>query len=155
MKHGLLVTLPVLMAFGVPPALDSQQGGPVLATAEVIAFVGVTDATRAKTFYQDKLGLRFASEEPGHALVFDAGGTMLRVSVVREVPPARYTVLGWKVGDVGAAVDALVAKGVTFERFPGFTQDARGVWTTPDGTRIAWFKDPDGNLLSLTQFARK
>ena len=78
---------------------------------------------------------------------------MLRVSLVKEVSLARYTVLGWKVKDIGVAVDGLVAKGAAFERFPGFTQDERGVWTAPEGTRAAWFKDPDGNMLSLTQFS--
>ena len=124
----------------------------MLTTAEVIAFVGTTDAGRAKAFYQDKLGLRLVSEEPSHALVFDAGGTMLRVSVVPEVPAVPYTVLGWKVDDIGTAVESLVSKGVRFERFPGFSQDARGVWTALDGTGVAWFRDPDGNTLSLTQF---
>jgi hypothetical protein len=78
---------------------------------------------------------------------------MLRVSLVKEVSLARYTAPGWKVKDIGVAVDGLVAKGVAFERFAGFTQDERGVWTAPDGTRVAWLKDPDGNVLSLTQFS--
>jgi len=124
----------------------------MLADAEIIAFVGATDGSRAKRFYADPLGLRLVTEEPSHALVFDAGGTMLRVSLVPAVPPARFTVLGWRVKDIGATVDGLVAKGIAFERFPGFEQDERGVWTTPDGAKVAWFKDPDGNMLSLTQF---
>ncbi len=129
----------------------SQGGTPLLTGAEVIAFVGVTDAERAKAFYRDKLGLRLTSEEPSRALVFDAGGTTLLASLVEAVPPATYTVLGWVVENIGAAIDGLVAKGVAFERLQDFVQDERGVWTAPDGTRVAWFKDPDGNMLSLTQ----
>ena len=150
-----LTTITAGLALGSAAELTSAgekpKGGGVLAVADVIAFVGTTDPARARGFYQDRLGLRLISEEP-QALVFDAGGTMLRVSTAREVPPARYTVLGWKVRDIGAAIDALVLKGVSFERFPGFNQDERGVWTSPDGARVAWFKDPDGNMLSLTQF---
>ncbi len=145
---GALI-LVVSVALG---AAESGQAGDMLTDTEIIAFVGATDAERAKTFYQDKLGLRLVGEEPGHALVFRSGATMLRVSLVPEVPSARYTVLGWRVEDIEKAVDGLVAKGVVFERFPGFNQDQSGVWTTPDGARIAWFRDPDGNMLSLTQF---
>lgn len=150
-----LVAMPILLTFAAAVTSGRQEGGAVLTTAEVIAFVGVTDAARAKAFYRDALGLRLVGEEAEHALVFDAGGTMLRVSVVQEVPLAPYTVLGWRVGDIGAVVHGLASKGLTFERFPGFTQDARGIWSAPDGTRIAWFKDPDGNMLSLTQFAAR
>lgn len=131
--------------------LQSRGATPLLTTAEVIAFVGVTDAERAKAFYRDKLGLRLTSEEPSRALVFDAGGTTLLASLVEAVPPASYTVLGWMVENIGKAVDELMAKGISFERFQDFAQDDRGVWTGPDGTRVAWFKDPDGNMLSLTQ----
>jgi catechol 2,3-dioxygenase-like lactoylglutathione lyase family enzyme len=153
MRRHWVMTVVVLTASLSPARAESKEGGSVLANADVVAFIGATDPTRAKGFYQDKLGLRLASEEPSHALVFDAGGTMLRVSLVKEVSLARYTVLGWKVKDIGVAVDGLVAKGVAFERFAGFTQDERGVWTAPDGTRVAWLKDPDGNVLSLTQFS--
>jgi catechol 2,3-dioxygenase-like lactoylglutathione lyase family enzyme len=130
---------------------ETKAGAP-LGSAAVIAFVGVTDAARAKAFYADILGLRFVNEEPSHALVFDANGTMLRVSIVPQVAPARYTVLGWRVTDIAATIEALAGKGVRFERFPSFGQDERGIWTAPDGTRVAWFKDPDGNVLSVTQF---
>jgi len=86
--------------------------------------------------------------------VFDANGTMLRVQKVREVVPAGYTILGWDVDDVGATVGKLSKEGVGFERYDGLPQDEKGIWTTPDGSRVAWFKDPDGNTLSLTQFAK-
>lgn len=153
MTRRPILMLPILIvSMAASVAAEAGQGGDVLTSADMIAFVGTTDAERAKVFYQDKLGLRLVTEEPSHALVFDAGGTMLRVSVVAEVPPVPYTVLGWRVGDIAAAVESLVSQGVVLERFPGFTQDSQGVWTAPDGTRVAWFKDPDGNMLSLTQF---
>lgn len=116
-----------------------------------IAFVATTDAVRARAFYEGVLGLPFVSDEP-FALVFDANGIMLRVFKVTHLAPAGHTVLGWSVAQIDATVDALAARGVTFERYPRMEQDARGVWTSPSGARVAWFKDPDGNVLSLTQF---
>ena len=124
----------------------------MLNTADIIAFIGATDAARTRQFYGDKLGLDLIREEPGHALVFQAGATILRVSLVQELPGAQFTVLGWKVKDIEKTVDELAGRGVVFQHFPGFTQDEKGIWTTVDGARVAWFKDPDGNLLSLTQF---
>lgn len=117
-----------------------------------MAFVGVRDPDRAKSFYRNTLGLPLVSDELPFALVFDVQGTMLRVTVVPEVLPASYTVLGWQVSDVVAAVKSLQQAGVSFQRYPGVIQDALGIWTSPSGARIAWFKDPDGNVLSLTQF---
>jgi catechol 2,3-dioxygenase-like lactoylglutathione lyase family enzyme len=90
------------------------------------------------------------ADEP-FALVFDANGVMLRVQKVAALAPASHTVLGWNVPDVRAAVEALAAKGVVFERFDGMPQDAFAIWTSAGGSSIVWFKDPDGNLLSLTQ----
>jgi hypothetical protein len=83
--------------------------------------------------------------------VFDLQGIQLRVTRVEELTPSPHTVLGWDVGDVPAAVKQLAAKGVTFEHYEGFGQDADGIWSAPDGTKVAWFKDPDGNLLSVSQ----
>lgn len=117
----------------------------------LIAFVAATDLRRARAFYEGMLGLRIIGEEP-FALVLDVDGTMLRVSRVEKVSIAPYTVLGWTVDDMNAAIDDLTQRGVVFERFERFPQDERGVWTAGDGTRVAWFRDPDGNLLSLTQF---
>jgi hypothetical protein len=91
------------------------------------------------------------SEDP-FALVFDAHGTMLRVTNVAEVAAAQYTVLGWEVPNILAATKDLSAAGVKFERYPGLPQDELGIWTAPSGAKVAWFKDPDGNTLSLTQF---
>ena len=85
-------------------------------------------------------------------MVFDANGTMLRVQKVQELLPARHAVLGWDVRDIRAEIEALTKKGVRFERFDGLPQDELGIWTSPAGGKIAWFKDPDGNTLSLTQF---
>ncbi len=117
--------------------------------SDVIAFIATVHADRAKSFYADTLGLRLVADEP-FALVFDANGTAVRIAKVESFSPAQHTVMGWRVDDIDTTVDGLVAKGVTFERFPGMDQDERGVWQSPGGTRIAWFKDPDGNTLSLT-----
>ena len=118
---------------------------------EVIAFTATTDAPRALAFYRDVLGLRLVSDEQW-AIVFDAAGTMLRIQKAPQHTPAPHTALGWKVADIAATMAALRERGVTFEQYPWMQQDAAGVWSTPDGARIAWFKDPDGNVLSLTQF---
>ncbi|HVY92479.1 MAG TPA: VOC family protein [Bryobacteraceae bacterium] len=123
----------------------------MLKNAKIMAFTGTRDAARAKTFYRDQLGLTLV-EENSFALVFDAGGTMLRVTNVPELTPAQFTVLGWEVPDITGAVRDLAAKGVAFSRYPGMVQDSDGVWTSPAGARVAWFSDPDGNILSLTQF---
>jgi predicted enzyme related to lactoylglutathione lyase len=124
----------------------------MLGDAAVIAFVATTSAEHARTFYAEALGLRLRSED-GFALVFEAHGTMLRVQKVAAVQPPPYTVLGWEVADIAHAVQALSQRGVSFERVPGLEQDELGIWTTPDGSRVAWFKDPEGHVLSLTQFA--
>jgi catechol 2,3-dioxygenase-like lactoylglutathione lyase family enzyme len=123
----------------------------MLQNADVMTFVGTRDAERAKRFYRDKLGLKLV-EENSFALVFDSNGIMLRVTNVPEMNPAKYTVLGWQVPDIAASVRELVAVGVEFARYPGMGQDKDGIWDSPSGARIAWFQDPDGNTLSLTQF---
>lgn len=125
----------------------------MLGSARVMAFVATKDAARAISFYRDVLGLRLVADEP-YAVVFDAGGTMLRIQKVRKPVIVPYTALGWDVADIRAVVAELVARGVRPERISGMPQDADGVWTTPSGEQIAWFKDPDGHTLSLTQFAR-
>ena len=116
-----------------------------------MAFVATTDAARARAFYVDLLGLRLVADEP-FALVLDSGGVAVRVQKVRRIAPSPYTVLGWSVPDIGAAMERLRASGVRFESFGLPGQDEAGLWTAGDGTRVAWFKDPDGNVLSLTQF---
>jgi len=115
-----------------------------------MAFGATGDAAVARKFYEDVLGLRFI-EEHQWAIVFDAHGTMLRIQKVRDHEPQPFTMLGWTVPDAGAAVTELAARGVRFESFGLPGQDERGIWAAPDGARVAWFKDPDGNVLSLTQ----
>jgi len=117
-----------------------------------MAFSATADAARATEFYRDKLGLKLVSDE-GFAVVFDAGGTMLRLQKVQEVLGGKYTALGWEVPDIAAKVDELAAAGVKFEVYGLPGQDENGIWTPPGSTtKVAWFKDPDGNILSLTQF---
>ena len=126
----------------------------ILGGSGVIAFAPTTDPARARAFYEGVLGLRLAVDEKPFALVFDMGGTMLRVTTVQELRPQPFTILGWRVAEIEATVDGLVEAGVKFERYPGMNDaDPRGIWNSPGGARIAWFKDPDGNVLSLTEFA--
>jgi catechol 2,3-dioxygenase-like lactoylglutathione lyase family enzyme len=122
-----------------------------LAGQPLTAFVGASDAERARRFYGDVLGLPLVSDELPLALVFDCHGTALRVTMVERVAPAGYTVLGWRVPDITATVTALRDAGVRFERYPGMQQDALGIWTSPSGAQVAWFRDPDGNTLSVSQ----
>jgi catechol 2,3-dioxygenase-like lactoylglutathione lyase family enzyme len=123
----------------------------MLASCEIVAFVATTDAVKAREFYESALGLGLIADEPP-ALVFDANGTMLRIAKVREFTPAPFTVLGWKVPDIRKTMTELRTKGVEFQRYPGLNQDELGVWKSPSGAQVTWFKDPDGNTLSLTQF---
>lgn len=122
----------------------------MLESADLIAFAATSDVPRARAFYQDTLGLELVRDD-GFALVFDAHGTMLRVTQVGEVIVAPYTVLGWEVADAASAVTGLRGLGVQFERYDGVEQDEQGIWTAPGGDLVAWFKDPDGNTLSVTQ----
>ncbi|HEX9248148.1 MAG TPA: VOC family protein [Gemmatimonadaceae bacterium] len=125
----------------------------MLASMDVIAFVPTRNPEKAREFFETTLGLRFVSDDQ-FALVFDANGVMVRVvdvSGVADYKPAPFTILGWSVSNVGKTVKDLQRKGVKFERFPGMEQDQLGVWSSPSGAKVAWFKDPDGNVLSLTE----
>jgi catechol 2,3-dioxygenase-like lactoylglutathione lyase family enzyme len=122
-----------------------------LSSLDVMAFVATKEPAQARQFYEGVLGLRLVADEQ-FALVFDANGTMLRVAKVQELTPARHTVLGWVVPDIAGAITELGRKGVTFERYRGLKQDELGICTFPNGAKVAWFKDTDGNTLSLTQF---
>jgi catechol 2,3-dioxygenase-like lactoylglutathione lyase family enzyme len=122
----------------------------MLATSAPVAFVSTTDPARARTFYEGTLGLPLVADE-AFALVFDLAGTPLRVTRVDRLDPQPFTVLGWRVSDVTAVVRELGDRGVAFERYPGLEQDPDGIWASPSGTRIAWFRDPDGNTLSVSQ----
>ena len=122
----------------------------MLASSSIVAFVATTDPSRAKAFYRDVLGLLLISEDE-YALVFDAHGTMLRVAIVGEIVLAPYTVLGWQVDDIDATARGLAAKGIKFERYAWMEQNDLGIWSAPSGAKVAWFKDRDGNLLSVSQ----
>jgi len=126
---------------------------PLPASSKLVAFVATQNMAAAKEFYAGRLGLPLVSEDD-FALVFDAFGTMLRVTAAQNTTPAPYTVLGWEVADIAGAVHALAESGVEFERYPGMGLDELGIWTAPGGSaRVAWFKDPDGNVLSVSQHA--
>lgn len=122
----------------------------MLNNEKIVAFVGVSNADKARAFYRDTLGLTMVHED-GFALVFDVAGIMLRVTPVGEVRPQPYTVLGWQVQDATATVRAMAAAGVKLERYPHVPQDEDGIWTAPGGAKVAWFRDPDGNILSVSQ----
>lgn len=124
----------------------------ILSSDKLIAFAATTNSAAAKLFYSETLGLSFVEESP-FALVYEVKGTMLRVQKVDRIASSGYTTLGWEVGDISSTVERLMKKGVHFEKYPGLDQDDSGIWTTPDGAYVAWFKDPDGNILSLTQFS--
>jgi catechol 2,3-dioxygenase-like lactoylglutathione lyase family enzyme len=124
----------------------------MLADAGFIGFIAVRNLATARSFYEGTLGLRVVDDTP-FALVLDAGGTMLRVTPVPELVTRPFTIAGWQVPDIDAAVRALAGRGVEFTRYDAMAQDDLGVWTTPGGDRVAWFTDPDGNTLSLTAFA--
>ena len=147
----MLRTRLVSIAFclGFLAALHAQNPA-ALASQKLKAFVANRDAAKAKAFYGDTLGLRLIGQDPG-ALVFDANGTRLRVQIVPEVAVGKYTALGWEVTDIVATVKALKKSGVKLEMIQGIKQDELGIWTAHDGTRVAWFKDPDGNILSVDQ----
>jgi len=123
---------------------------PILATAKPGCFVCVTDRARARTFYGKTLGLTLKYEDD-FAIVFDSNGTTLRISPVKDLRPQPFTVLGWEVPDMKVAVKALAGVGIEFVRIPGLPQDELGIWSPAAGIFIAWFKDPDGNLLSVAQ----
>jgi catechol 2,3-dioxygenase-like lactoylglutathione lyase family enzyme len=122
----------------------------MLAAAKLIAFAATRDGTRAREFYEGILGLRVISDD-AFALALDAQGTMLRVQKVADLTPPPFTALGWEVSDIRATVAALREAGVTFQTYPDMGQDERGIWHAPSGALVAWFQDPDGNTLSLTQ----
>jgi len=132
----------------------------MLETEKIVAFVAVCDRDAARKFYRDTLGLRLLADDQ-FAMIFDANGTTLRVTPVKDWTPPQFTVLGWEVGDIVATVKAMTAAGIEFQRYPWMkNQDEMGIWTSPTGpelsavhagAHVAWFKDPDGNVLSVAQ----
>ena|SRR5436190_15378557 len=124
----------------------------MLKSTSLVAFVATAQAEAARHFYESVLGLSLVEDSP-FALVFDSNGTTLRVQKVEQVTPAPYTALGWQVTDIEASVRSLRAKGAVLQRYEGLFQDALGIWKSPSGAKVAWFRDPDGNTLSLTESA--
>jgi len=120
-------------------------------STKAVAFVATTKPAESLPFYRDLLGLALIEDTP-FAIVFDAFGTQLRIQKAQQVVQAPYTAFGLQVDDIAAETRRLQEHGVTFVRYPHFEQDAQGVWTAPGGSKVAWFYDPDGNLLSLSQF---
>lgn len=128
--------------------LDSASS---LRKSPLVAFLATANVARSRQFYEDVLQLTLSNDD-SFALVFENNGTMLRIQKVDSVQPVPYTSLGWQTADISQLAQHLTDRGVQFERFEGLEQDKLGIWTSPSGARVAWFKDPDGNILSLTQF---
>ncbi len=139
-----------ILTIGLAP-LGLRKESRTMDTARLIGFARVTDYATARAFYEGKLGLEFVSED-GFALVLKSGGNWIRLSRSKGFTPGDYTILGWEVSGIEAAVAALAGKGVAFEKYP-WVSDPRGlgIWTAPNGDKVAWFKDPDGNILSLSE----
>ena len=127
----------------------------MLTNSRPVILVPTIKKQEAQEFYENILGLKFKVDD-GFALVFDTGGIMLRLTTVQEFTPHPFSVLGWEVDDIRRSVESLVERGVMFEKydFPWMEQDEKGIWAAPDGTKVAWFKDPDGNLLSVAQHSK-
>jgi catechol 2,3-dioxygenase-like lactoylglutathione lyase family enzyme len=122
----------------------------MLASSKVIGFVPTKDSAKARTFYETHLGFQFISEDP-FALVMRAGETIIRLAKVKDFTPPPFTVLGWEVPNIEEVVAWLQKRGVAFEKYPWVADKERGIWTAPTGDKVAWFKDPDGNVLSVSQ----
>jgi catechol 2,3-dioxygenase-like lactoylglutathione lyase family enzyme len=121
----------------------------MLSQHKLKAFVSTTQPVQARQFYIKKLGLKILSEDH-YGIECDSNGTHLRITTVERLTPQPFTVLGWDTVDIDSTVKQLVEKGINFERYSFIEQDELGIWTAPGGTRVAWFKDPDGNLLSIS-----
>lgn len=122
-----------------------------LSRAKPVTFINTASRAASEPFYRDILGLPFVADD-GFAAVFDLPGAVLRITELQGYQPATHPALGWVVDDIAATMQALIDKGVTPTIYEGFGQDALGIWTAPDGiAKVAWFNDPDGNVLSLTQ----
>lgn len=122
----------------------------MLNQARLVAFIATSNPDRAHRFYGEQLGLKLVSDDP-FALVFDANGTTIRVQEVERFIPQPFTVLGWIVSNLEQVLAELRATHIACEQFPGLEQDERGIWSAPSGAQVAWLKDPDGNVLSLTE----
>jgi catechol 2,3-dioxygenase-like lactoylglutathione lyase family enzyme len=124
----------------------------MLASGKMVGFVFTKDYDGARAFFEGKLGFEFVSVDQ-FALVVRAGGNVIRIAKVQDFTPAKGTVLGWEVQDIEAVVAWLQERGITCEKYPFVQDQERGIWTTPNGDKVAWFKDPEGNVLSVSQHA--
>jgi catechol 2,3-dioxygenase-like lactoylglutathione lyase family enzyme len=134
----------------LPAAEAALKGVMMLHAANIVAFVATVDSARSRAFYEGVLGLRVISDDP-FSTVYDANGVELRLQKVSAFTPQPHTSLGWSVSSIHDSVRAVASRGAVFEKYPHMKQDTDGVWDSPSGAKVAWFKDPDGNLLSLTQ----
>src|SRR5258708_12612749 len=128
----------------------TNGGRRMLASSKVIGFVPTKDSVKARDFYEGKLRFQFVSDDP-FALVMKAGETMIRIAKAQDFTPAKYTVLGWEVSNIEEMVGWLQNRGVAFEKYPCLNDKQLGIWTAPGGDKVAWFKDPAGNVLSVSQ----
>lgn len=126
----------------------------MLANAKLQSLILTSRIEEAGAFYRDVLGLPLQGTADG-AWVFHVGGGALRVAPVPSTKPSEHTVLGFSVPDVDKVIASLTSRGVLFERFDGFAHEENGTVMTPDGARVAWFRDPDGNILSVVEFPRE
>jgi catechol 2,3-dioxygenase-like lactoylglutathione lyase family enzyme len=122
----------------------------MLGSKKIVAFIPTRDFAKARAFYEGILGIPFVSED-SFALVLDANGILFRITKVPEFQPQPFTILGWEISDIEGCVSGLAEKGVKFERYGLPQQDERGIWSAPGGAKVAWFKDPDGNTLSVSE----
>ena len=122
----------------------------MLGNKELKAFVPTTNQAKAKSFYKDLLGLTLLSEDD-YALEFDTNGASLRITTVQELKPQPFTILGWTIQDISSTIQALNKQGIFCEKYDFLSQDEAGIWKAPGGAKVAWFKDPDDNVLSLTE----
>jgi catechol 2,3-dioxygenase-like lactoylglutathione lyase family enzyme len=125
----------------------------MLGTQKIVAFIPTTDFEQARSFYEVRLGLIYRKND-GFALELDSNGTRVRIAKIPDFKPASFTILGWEVQDIHQVVASLNSKGIVFERYNFLEQDAAGIWTAPSGDKVAWFKDPDGNILSLSEHVK-
>lgn len=125
----------------------------MLENPKIIAFIPTVDPSRSKHFYQEIIGLSLVSED-AYALAFKKGETSLRIAVVEKFEPFAFTVLGFVINRIGQEVKSLIEKAVVFQKYASLEQDNLGIWTSPSKAKIAWFKDPDGNLISLTELPK-
>lgn len=126
----------------------------MLESADIVVFAATVDSAKSRAFYERILGLCCVSDDP-YALVFDANGVQLRIQKVTSLTPQPHTLLGWSIVSIDSTVRDLADRGIVFERYVHIQQDSKGVWTSPSGARVAWMKDPDGNVLSLTETPRR